>query len=156
MISIAYRECNGAIMRVYKNAWFAKFADRERIADAALCEVVARTELGLIDANLGGGLLKQRVARPGEGKSGGYRTLIFFRFEESAVFAFGFAKKDQANLNDRELVEFKRAAKEFLAFDQVQIDALVEIGRLTEVICEQEDVSERGHGGGPSDDGGSL
>jgi hypothetical protein len=66
-------------MRVFKSAWFRKFAGKEKISDAALCDAVARAEAGLIDADLGAGLLKQRVSRPGAGKSGGYRTLIFFR-----------------------------------------------------------------------------
>ena len=64
-------------MRVFKNAWFVRFARKERISDAALCDAVARAEKGLIDADLGGGLLKQRVARSGGGKSGGYRALLF-------------------------------------------------------------------------------
>jgi hypothetical protein len=80
------------IVWVFKNGWFAKFARKERISDRSLCEAVARVEAGLIDADLGGGLIKQRVARPGAGESGGYRTLIFFRIETRAVFAFGFAK----------------------------------------------------------------
>ena len=63
---------------------------------------------------MGSGLLKQRVAREGAGKSGGYRTLIFFRLGERAIFAFGFAKSDKANLNAEELTEFRKAAKEYL------------------------------------------
>lgn len=120
-------------MRKYKNAWFAKFVHKERIGDDALCEAIRRAEEGLIDADLGGGLLKQRVAREGAGKSGGYRTLIFFRSGERAIFAFGFAKNDKTNLNAEELVELKKAAKEYLAFSQHQIDALVKIERLKEV-----------------------
>lgn len=76
-----------------------------------LCEAIERAERGLIDADLGAGLIKQRVARPGAGRSGGYRTLIFFRAETRAVFAFGFAKSDLANLEDDEEAAFKRAAK---------------------------------------------
>ena len=69
---------NERIMRIYKNAWFAKFAWKEKIDDDALCDAIDRAGKGLIDADLGSGLLKQRVAREGAGKSGGYRTLIFF------------------------------------------------------------------------------
>lgn len=127
-------------MRVYKNAWFAKFAHKEKIADNALCDAVDRAELGLVDAVLGNGLLKQRVAREGEGKSGGYRTLIIFRSGERAIFAFGFAKSDKANLNARELAEFRTAAKAYLAFPQHQMDALVKIGQLTEVRRGDEDL----------------
>ena len=81
-----------------------------------LCEAIERAERGLIDADLGAGLIKQRVARPGAGRSGGYRTLIFFRAETRAVFAFGFAKSDLANLEDDEEAAFKRAAKLVLVF----------------------------------------
>ncbi len=130
------------IVRVFKNAWFQKFARKEKISDAALCEAVARAEAGLIDADLGGGLLKQRVARPGAGKSGGYRTLIFFRVETRAVFAFGFAKNDRANLDEDEEAAFKKAAKLVLAFSDEQMDAEIESGRLTEVNCDGQDLQK--------------
>ena len=84
--------------------------------------------------------MKQRVAREGAGKSGGYRTLIFFRLGDRAIFAFGFAKSDKANLNAEELTEFRKAAKEYLAFSQHQIEALVKIERLTEVSDGDEDL----------------
>jgi hypothetical protein len=129
-------------VRVFKNAWFQKFARKERISDAALCEAVARAEAGLIDADLGGGLIKQRVARPGAGKSGGYRTLIFFRAETRAVFGFGFAKSDRANLAEDEAAAFKKAAKLVLAFSDEQMDAELESGRLTEVSCDGQDLQK--------------
>ncbi len=127
-------------MRVFKNAWFQKFARKEQIGDAALCEAVARAEAGQVDADLGGGVLKQRVARHGAGKSGGYRTIIFFRVDRRAVFAFGFAKSDRANLNVDEQAAFKKAAKLVLAFSDEQIDAEVIRGRLTEVNCNGQDL----------------
>ena len=79
-------------MRIFKTRWFSKFAQKEKISDSMLCNAVSAAESRLIDANLGGGIIKQRVARPGEGKSGGYRTLIYYTFGQRAVFAFGFAK----------------------------------------------------------------
>ncbi|KUR75304.1 type II toxin-antitoxin system RelE/ParE family toxin [Novosphingobium sp. Fuku2-ISO-50] len=127
-------------LRMYKNSWFAKFARKERISDSALCDAIDRATRGLIDADLGGGLIKQRVAREGAGKSGGYRTLIFFRAGERSIFVFGFAKSDKANLDADELTEFKKAAKELLQFSQKQMDALVEIGRLMEVKRGEEDL----------------
>jgi hypothetical protein len=120
-------------MQIYKNAWFVKFARKEKIADYALREAVEMAQAGLVDANLGGGLIKQRLARGGGGKSGGYRTIVFFRSGERAIFAYGFSKNDKANLTKDELAEFKRAAKIVLAFTQSQIDALVKIGKLEEV-----------------------
>jgi hypothetical protein len=97
-------------------------------------------EAGLIDADLGGGLIKQRVARQGAGRSGGYRTLILFRSGARAVFAFGFAKSDRANLQADEAAVFRRAAKLVLAFSEAQIDAELQTGRLMEVMCDGEDV----------------
>lgn len=120
-------------MKLYKSAWFVKFARKERISDAALCEAIDRAECGLIDADLGSGLIKQRAARDGEGKSGGFRTLIFFRREERAVFAFGFAKSDRANIDAEELAALKAAARHMLGFTQDHIEALVKAGRLMEV-----------------------
>jgi hypothetical protein len=127
-------------MRVYKNGWFSKFARKERIRDVALCAAIHRAEQGLIDADLGGGVIKQRVARDGEGKSGGYRTLIFFRQGEMGVFTFGFAKSDRANLNEDELAVFKKAARLFLELTQAQIKIELEAGRLLEVHCGDEDL----------------
>ena len=101
-----------------------------------LCEAIERAERGLIDADLGAGLIKQRVARPGAGRSGGYRTLIFFRAETRAVFAFGFAKSDLANLEDDEEAAFKWEAKLVLGFSDAQMDAEVAAGRMLEVNCD--------------------
>jgi hypothetical protein len=120
-------------VRIYKNAWFAKFARKEDVNDTMLVDAVRRAAAGLIDAPLGSGLIKQRVARPGQGRSGGYRTLIFFRDGERAVFAFGFAKNSKANLDADELAAFRKAAKIVLGLTQAQIDAEVAAGVLTEV-----------------------
>src|SRR5688572_3819795 len=126
--------------RIYKNRWFAKFASREGISDVTLVAAVDRANRGRIDADLGGGLIKQRVAREGGGKSGGYRTLVFFRHEERAIFAFGFAKSDKANLNEAELRTYKQAAKIVLALTQAQIDTEVREGRLFEVNDDAQDL----------------
>ena len=120
-------------MRVFKNGWFGKFARKEAISDAALCEAVRRAEAGLIDADLGGGLLKQRVARPGAGRSGGYRTILVFRSGDRAIFVFGFAKNNRADLTDEEEAAFKVAAKLVLRFTDAQLDEEVASGRLVEV-----------------------
>ena len=126
--------------RIYKNRWFAKFASREGIGDAALVAAVEQANSGLVGADLGGGLIKQRVARAGGGKSGGYRTLVFFRHEERAIFAFGFAKSDKANLNAVELRTYKQASKIVLALTQAQIDTEVREGRLFEVNDDAKDL----------------
>ncbi|MBX9644261.1 MAG: type II toxin-antitoxin system RelE/ParE family toxin [Novosphingobium sp.] len=127
-------------IRIYKNRWFAKFASREGISDATLVAAIDLANRGLIDADLGGGLIKQRVAREGGGKSSGYRTLVFFRHEERAIFAFGFAKSDKANLSAAELKVYRQAAKIVLALTQAQIDTEVSEERLFEVNEDAQDL----------------
>jgi hypothetical protein len=75
-------------MQVFKTRWFARFARSEGIADRSLREAIQRAERGLIDADLGGGLIKQRVARPGQGRSGGYRVIVAYRSRARGVFLF--------------------------------------------------------------------
>jgi hypothetical protein len=100
---------------------------------------VSRAESGLIDADLGGGVIKQRVARPGKGKSGGYRTLILFRQGDRAIFAFGFAKSAQANISKADLALLKDAAAEALGWSGEELDGLVTAGTLVEIEDEQDD-----------------
>ena len=127
-------------MRLYKNGWFDKFARKEKISDKALCEAIKRAEQGLIDADLGNGVIKQRVARPGEGKSGGYRTIILYRVQDRAVFVYGFAKNDRENLSADELADYRIAAKLVLGLTEAQIEVEVKAGRWTEVNCDDQDL----------------
>ena len=120
-------------MRVFKNAWFSRFARKQKISDRSLIEAIGRADQGLIDANLGSGVIKQRVAREGRGKSGGYRTLIFYRSGDKAFFMFGFAKNDQSNLEKHEEVQFRKAAAHVLTLSDEQIDKLIENGQFSEV-----------------------
>jgi hypothetical protein len=120
-------------LRVFKNTWFRRFARRERITDDSLREAVAGAEKGAIDADLGGNVIKQRIARPGQGKSGGYRTIIVFKKGDKAFFVYGFAKSERENIDQGETDVFKRAAKELLALSDEQIHTLIENGGLTEV-----------------------
>jgi hypothetical protein len=105
---------------------------------------VARADQGLVDADLGGGLIKQRVARPGAGKSGGYRTPLFFRAETRAIFAFGFAKSDMENIDAADQAGLKRAAKTLLAMTKAGIDQLVAGGAVVEVDCGRKETAAKG------------
>ncbi len=98
-----------------------------------LREAVLRAEQGLIDADLGGGVIKQRVARHGQGRSGGYRTLILYRQAHRAFFVYGFAKSEQANISVVEEAAFKKAARYVLDLTDGQIAALVQNGQFREV-----------------------
>jgi hypothetical protein len=106
-----------------------------------LIRAVADAERGLVDADLGGGVLKQRVAREGGGKSGGFRTIILFRLGARAFFVHGFAKSDRENIRDDELVAFKMLAIEMLAYDDAALTAAVAAGVLVEIVSDEEAVS---------------
>jgi hypothetical protein len=130
-------------VRIFKVRDFAKFARKNEIDDEALCDAIQRACKGLIDSDLGGGVIKQRVARPGEGKRGGYRTIIAFQTNTHSVFLHGFAKKMKDNITKKELKVLKELAEEFLSYDEEQLERLVETGSWVEVVCDgQEDVSE--------------
>ncbi len=88
-------------VRTFKTKWLARFARREGITDKSLLEAIERAESGLIDADLGGGLIKQRVARKGQGRSGGYRMIVGYRLKNRAVFLLGFAKNERDNIERR-------------------------------------------------------
>jgi hypothetical protein len=125
-------------MRIFKIKRFARFADREGIIDADLVEAVRRAERGLVDADLGGGVIKQRVARQGKGKSGGYRTIILLKTGKLAFFVFGFAKKDADTLPRDDLDYAKTFAKAIFKFTAAQLEQLVETGNAIEVIYDVE------------------
>ena len=97
-------------MRGFKTKAFARFAAREGLEDAALCQAVRRAGKELIDADLGGGVIKQRIARKGGGRSGGFRTILLFRRGELAFFVCRFAKSDRENQRRDELVTYRLLA----------------------------------------------
>lgn len=124
-------------MRVFKNESFAKFARRENISDGDLCEAIARADRGLIDADLGGGVIKQRIARPNQGRSGGFRSIVFFRSGERAFFVFGFAKNVTENISPDNVKAFKLVAKVVLNHDDKQLQKLLDLKQFVEVDCVQ-------------------
>jgi hypothetical protein len=128
-------------MRVFKNKSFARFSRKARITDTVLCGAVDAASRGLIDADLGGGVIKQRIARPGEGKSGGFRTIILFRIRERAFFVHGFAKNERDNIRDDELAAFRMLAALMIAYDDDALARAIENGTLTEVMCDDQAVS---------------
>ena len=121
-------------MRIYATKGFARFARREKIDDRALIDAIERAERGLVDADLGGGVIKQRVARRGQGRSGGFRTIVFYRRGSRVVFVDGFAKSARANIDADDLMRFRELASEFLGYDDRQIAKLVQAGAWIEVL----------------------
>ena len=123
-------------MRTFKTKPFARFADREGVEDAALCDAIRRAGSGLVDADLGGGVIKQRIARRGQGRSGGFRPIVLFRRDERAFFAYGFAKIGRDNLRRDELRAFRMLAREMLALDEAGLEAALANGTIIEVSCD--------------------
>ncbi|NBT82734.1 MAG: type II toxin-antitoxin system RelE/ParE family toxin [Betaproteobacteria bacterium] len=120
-------------MSFFKNAWFGRFARKENISAQVLWDAVDRAEKGLVDADLGGGVIKQRIARPGESKSKGYRSIVLYRKGDKAFFVYGFPKSDLGNIRDAEQEQFKKAAKSIFALSDEQIRQLIENGQFEEV-----------------------
>ncbi|AVO51080.1 hypothetical protein C6568_10775 [Melaminivora suipulveris] len=123
---------------IFKRKDFARWQAREKLPDAALCEAVREMENGLVDADLGGFLYKKRVARPGGGKSGGYRTLLAARMGDRHVFLHGFAKSDRANITPDEKRALQFASKMFLELSGRALSQALMAGVLAEVHCEQD------------------
>jgi len=120
-------------VRIFKYAWFARFAGKEGITDGELRELVDQLEAEQADADLGGGVYKVRVARSGEGKSGGYRVIVFFRSKERTFFVYGFAKSARSNISEKELKMLKRAAKKYFSMTSDQLRERIEHGQLVEL-----------------------
>lgn len=120
-------------MRIYKTKWLARFAHHERIADRSLREAIARAARGLVDADLGGGIIKQRVAREGQGRSGGYRMLIAYRAGDRAVFLYGFAKRERENIEPDELLTLREIGAAWLRTDDRSLAQALDEGALQEV-----------------------
>ncbi len=121
-------------MRVFKTKSFVRFAVDQGIADAELWEAISRAEKGLIDADLGGGVIKQRVARDGQGRSRGFRTIILFRRTDKAFFTYGFAKSDRADISRNELKAFRKLAEILLSLEDDALTAAVKNGTITEIM----------------------
>jgi hypothetical protein len=115
---------------VYKTKPFDRFARKARIPDADLWRAAELANQGLIDADLGGGVIKQRIARAGEGKSGGSRAIIAFRKNDRAIFVFGFEKKDQANIDRSDLQAFRELAQLIFSYSHAEIENQLAIGAL--------------------------
>lgn len=123
-------------MRIYKSREFARFARKSNIPDSALCRAVDEILAGTIDADLGGGVFKQRVRRKGQGKSGSFRTILLLRVHELAIFVYGFSKSERANITSEELLAYRKIAKGLLLHIEAQRNAVAE-GKLIEVRCEE-------------------
>ncbi len=123
-------------MRAFKTRRFSKYAKANGLSDAMLGEAWRRAERGLIDADLGGGVIKQRVGRVGGGRSGGFRILLAFRSAKRVVFLYGFAKNERDNIDRRELATLRDLAAAWLEASEPQIEQALVSGLLQELEHE--------------------
>ena len=123
-------------MDIYTTKVFRRFQRKEGLKDQTLCDAVGRAQEGLIDANLGHGLIKQRVARDGGGRRGGYRTIIAYRAGTRAVFIFGFAKSSRETIAAADARELVETGAMLLDLTAKGIEALIEGGELWKVVCD--------------------
>jgi hypothetical protein len=120
-------------VRTFKTKWLARFVRREGITDKSLSDAIGRAERGIIDADLGGGLIKQRVARAGQGRSGGYRVVVAYLKQERAVFLYAFANNERENIGPVELEELRQLGSNWLHSSSQKISEAIEAGALQEV-----------------------
>jgi hypothetical protein len=135
--------CNhGAPLRIFETKWFVRFARKENIEPERLWEAIERAEQGSIDAELGGNLIKQRVARPGGGRSGGFRTIIAYRAKTRSIFLYGFPKNVTANIDRDDLEILKKLARRFLSMTDKELEKAVTEQELIEVHHDDNDKKE--------------
>jgi hypothetical protein len=117
---------------------FRRFQRKAGVADSALCEAVRRAERGQIDASLGGGLIKQRLARSGQGRSAGFRVIAAYRPGVRAVFLYGFAKNELDNIATDELAALRQIATDLLRAGDDRLEKMIADERLMELDYDEE------------------
>ena len=126
-------------MAIYKTRWFDRWARKQGLLASSLCAAVREMTAGLFDADLGGGLYKKRIGRPGQGKSGGFRTLVASNKGNRWYFVFGFPKNERSNIDEDEEEALKKLAKHLLSLSTQAIAKAQDAGELIEVTCDEKD-----------------
>ncbi len=126
-------------MAIYKTRWFDRWARKQGLTTPSLCAAVREMTAGLYDADLGSGLFKKRIGRPGQGKSGGFRTLVATNKGNRWVFVFGFPKNERSNIDKDEAEALKKLAAHLLSLTPQAIGKAQRAGELLEVDCDAQD-----------------
>ncbi len=135
MVAMCITQCYNGKMRAFKNKWFQKWVKKEGLSEEILHAVACEVVDGKVEADLGGGLFKKRVAKLGRGKSGGYRFIIGFRKgnTDRILFMFAFGKNERSNITKSEEEVLCSVAESFFSASDVQIDCMIRINELFEV-----------------------
>lgn len=124
--------------RVFRTRTFSRWMQKAGLSDDALCRAVSEMAQGLIEADLGGNVVKKRIALPGRGKRGGARTIVATNLGNRWFFLYGFSKNERANIDKDELKVFQEVAKDLLGFDDRQIANALSAGEIVEVFYGNE------------------
>jgi hypothetical protein len=125
-------------MAIYKTRWFNRWAHKQGLDNASLCNAVREMAAGLYDADLGGGLLKKRIARSGQGKRGGFRTLVATNKGDGWFFVYGFPKNERNNIDKREEEALKKLASKIFTLTPEALGQAIQENELIEVNCDEE------------------
>jgi hypothetical protein len=120
-------------MAIYQTRWFERWARKQKLSTRALAEAVREMRAGLYEADLGGGLLKKRIARPGQGKSGGFRTLVATNKGDRWFFVYGFPKNVRSNIDKDEEAALKKLSAQLLSMSASDLRTAQRAGELMEV-----------------------
>lgn len=126
-------------MAIYNTRWFDRWARKQGLPAISLCAAVHEMAAGLVDGDLGGGLVKKRVARPGQGKSGGFRTLVATNRGDRWVFVYGFPKSERSNIDKDEEEALKKLSAYLLSMTADALDKAQRAGEIVEVNCDAQD-----------------
>jgi hypothetical protein len=126
-------------MAIYQTRWFDRWANKQKLTTSSLCAAVREMMAGLYDPDLGGGLVKKRIARTGQGKRGGFRTLVATNKGNRWVFVFGFPKNERSNIDKDEEIALKHLAAHLLLLTKSWIDTALAAGELMEIDCDAQD-----------------
>jgi hypothetical protein len=116
-----------------KTKWFNKWAAKNSLSDSDLNIALSDLKENKGVSNLGGNLYKIRLSRENEGKSGGYRSLLAYKKDESAIFLYAFAKNEKDNLGKDELSLLKKLAGDLISLDSEEIKRQIKLGNLVEL-----------------------
>lgn len=130
-------------LRVLKDVEFNNWAIEYGVTDEMLCVAAKEIEAGLVDARLGGFLLKKRVAAPGRGKSGSYRTIVGHRQAERLIFVHGFAKNEAANITKSEKTALRKLCDIYMGADDKKLAQMIAQDTILEIECDEPDTEER-------------
>jgi hypothetical protein len=130
-------------LRFIKNLEFHNWAESEGVTDAALCAAADEIEDGLVNARLGGFLIKKRVAAAGKGKRSGYRTIAAHRQGNRLIFLYGFHKNEKDNISDKELKALRKLGDQYMAYSEAKLSEIIEKQILVEIARHEQNSKER-------------